>query len=668
MSELLDGYWYKVKLELPAGDYYLATRNVQDATGNWAAGISNVSAIPSAIDEEKLYQPQEISISINYRMEHFRDMMAHATNSLIDRSTVTVYTMTPAGTVEATRVTKIQSFSSSAQEFILICTDFNAGMDLKYPADFITEKVYPDAADDSIGKAVQAVWGRHVAEFGALRAWRVRTNVFLAGGGELYDIDAAFDSNGTEISADDWTWQYDTTDEVTYIYYNSTDDYITFNAYGRVDGSSAYVSDPVDILEEILTAFADEFSEFTLAKNAASFTTVNTFTSGRSYECSVCLDQPESFRDIIETWAQCFEADWVINDSEELEISVINFDSYSVARAFTDADILDVPGEEAHPEAIINKVQFFYNFETVGRVYQDQPTYTKASSVTDHGEHFKEVRLLFIQDDDTALDVIQRYVSRRFSTPRYLQFTVRPAAWRDGCSVGDIISVTHDNLLASGSSEYQVLRVGAADMEGRVILDCISFEPSTDLVINSWAGTGGSISPSGFTDITKNGNANYVATPDTDYIFDAFIVDGTSYGSGDAGVTDNGDGSFDYDFTNVTANHTIQATFTLNITGWEVIAKASALGRIYPTSASKQLLYDTGANQTFNLTPKNATFPPDMGGVFLKLEVIKEADYPGVWTEYDSGDPEITSLGNGQYSFTLTNITESWRLFARFTT
>ena len=114
MSELLDGYWYKVKMELPAGDYYLATRNVQDATGNWAAGIGNVSEIPSAIDEEKLYQPQEISISINYRMEHFRDMMAHATNSLIDRSTVTVYTMTPAGTVEATRVTKIQSFSSSA--------------------------------------------------------------------------------------------------------------------------------------------------------------------------------------------------------------------------------------------------------------------------------------------------------------------------------------------------------------------------------------------------------------------------------------------------------------------------------------------------------------------------------------------------------------------------
>ena len=144
--------------------------------------------------------------------------------------------------------------------------------------------------------------------------------------------------------------------------------------------------------------------------------------------------------------------------------------------------------------------------------------------------------------------------------------------------------------------------------------------------------------------------------------------DGTSYGSGDAGVTDNGDGSFDYAFTNVTENHTIQATFDLDIDGWEVIAKSSALGRISPTSASGKLLYDTGANQTFKLTPKSATFPPDMSGVFSKLEVIKEADYPGTWTEYTSADAEITDLGDGQYSFTLTNITESWRLFARFTT
>lgn len=665
---LVDGYWYKVKLEFPGGDYYLSTKNgIQDASGNWVSAIVSVSELVRAIDEEQQYQPQSVDITVAALRDDMRDMMAHATNSIIDRQTVTIYTMDAGGNVVSTRTTKVKSWSSGEGTMTIHCTDWTAGIDLKYPADFITEQEFPSAHADAIGQAVQQIWGRHAATYGALKAWRVKTGVFLAGAGELYNVDAIYDADNSTPSADDWYAHYDSTTDRTYIYYNSTDAYICFNCYGQVDGSSAYIDDPVDVLEEMLSAWAAEYTEFALTKNAAHFTAANTFTTGRSYECAVCLDQPESFRDVMETWAHDFGADWIINDSEELEITFIDPSSYSVARAFTADDIVELPGEEANPDGIVNKVQFFYNFDYVSRVYQDQPTYSKAASITAHGEKFREHRLLMIQDDDTALDVTQRYVARRHVTPRYVTFIARPAAVRDGVEVGDIITIEHENLLASGALEYQVLRISAADMEGKIAVSCISFDPSTDFIINSWSETGGSISPSGFTDVASGGNQTYVATPDSGYSFSAFVMDGTSYDSADPEVTDNGDGTFDFDFTAVAANHTIYVTWTLDWAGWEVTATANAYGRITPTSATGPLLYDTGDNQTFTLTPKNATYPPNFGASLLDLKVKLASS--STWTTYEPGvDAELVDIGDGRYTFQLTNISADWDVFARFTT
>ena len=69
--------------------------------------------------------------------------------------------------------------------------------------------------------------------------------------------------------------------------------------------------------------------------------------------------------------------------------------------------------------------------------------------------------------------------------------------------------------------------------------------------ITAAAGNGGSISPSGTVTVNYSGSQSFTITPDANYTIGNVVLDGVSAGS----VTT-------YTFTNVTANHTISASFT----------------------------------------------------------------------------------------------------------
>ena len=69
--------------------------------------------------------------------------------------------------------------------------------------------------------------------------------------------------------------------------------------------------------------------------------------------------------------------------------------------------------------------------------------------------------------------------------------------------------------------------------------------------ITATAGSGGSISPSGTVTVNYGGSQSFTITPDANYTIGNVVVDGVNAGS----VTT-------YNFANVTANHTISASFT----------------------------------------------------------------------------------------------------------
>jgi hypothetical protein len=103
------------------------------------------------------------------------------------------------------------------------------------------------------------------------------------------------------------------------------------------------------------------------------------------------------------------------------------------------------------------------------------------------------------------------------------------------------------------------------------------------------SGSNGSISPNVPTDVNSGGSQIFNFYPATNYLVADVLVDGSSIGHPSS-----------YEFTNVTANHTISVSFAFDP---EIIASAGPHGTIDPTGTTQHLY---GANQLF-------TFYPDTG-------------------------------------------------------
>jgi hypothetical protein len=123
------------------------------------------------------------------------------------------------------------------------------------------------------------------------------------------------------------------------------------------------------------------------------------------------------------------------------------------------------------------------------------------------------------------------------------------------------------------------------------------------------AGANGTVTPSGITSVNCGTNQTYTITPNTCYAIANVIVDGVSQGA----ITT-------YTFTNVTATHTISATFsqlTYNIT-----ATSGANGTVTPAGVT---VVNCGANQTYTITPS---------GGFNVQNVIVDGVSQGAITTY----------------------------------
>lgn len=105
--------------------------------------------------------------------------------------------------------------------------------------------------------------------------------------------------------------------------------------------------------------------------------------------------------------------------------------------------------------------------------------------------------------------------------------------------------------------------------------------------ITASAGPGGSILPSGTVTLAYGTSQTFNITPNTGYHISDVQVDGSSVGAVSS-----------YTFNNVTANHTISASFTIN--NYTITASAGPGGSISPAGA---VLVNYGGSQTFSIIP-----------------------------------------------------------------
>jgi hypothetical protein len=120
--------------------------------------------------------------------------------------------------------------------------------------------------------------------------------------------------------------------------------------------------------------------------------------------------------------------------------------------------------------------------------------------------------------------------------------------------------------------------------------------PVATFKITASAGAGGSISPAGAVEVSYGSSQTFTITPNTGYHVAGVMVDGSSVGA----VTT-------YTFTNVTANHTIAASFAPNI--YTITASAGSNGTISPSGA---VVVNHGASQTFTITPNTGYYVADV--------------------------------------------------------
>jgi hypothetical protein len=130
-----------------------------------------------------------------------------------------------------------------------------------------------------------------------------------------------------------------------------------------------------------------------------------------------------------------------------------------------------------------------------------------------------------------------------------------------------------------------------------------------EYTITATAGANGSIDPSGDVTILEGDDQTFTITPDTNYVVEDVLVDDVSVGA----VTE-------YTFSNVTADHTIEASFEL--VEYTITATAGVGGSIDPAG---DVLVAYGGNQTFTITPETG---------YLVSDVLVDEVSVGDVTEY----------------------------------
>ena len=158
-------------------------------------------------------------------------------------------------------------------------------------------------------------------------------------------------------------------------------------------------------------------------------------------------------------------------------------------------------------------------------------------------------------------------------------FTIIPAA-------GYTISgVTVDGVSAGAVSQYTFSNLSAVHTLSA------NFVPAT-CTITPTAGANGSISPSAAVTVNYGGTQTFTITPNKGYSVSNVTVDGISVGA----VTS-------YTFSNVSANHTIAASFAL--TTFTIVSTAGPNGAISPSGT---VTVAGGATQRFTIAPNTAYY------------------------------------------------------------
>ena len=182
----------------------------------------------------------------------------------------------------------------------------------------------------------------------------------------------------------------------------------------------------------------------------------------------------------------------------------------------------------------------------------------------------------------------------------------------DGISAGAVSSFSFTNIL----SDHTI---------------SATFELLT-FTLTSGAGTGGSISPSGVITLNYGSSRTYSISPNTGYQISGVLVDNVSAGTPSV-----------YSFSNISASHTIAASFSL-ITN-TITASAGTGGTISPQG---NVSVNYGTNQTFNISANTGYYVSDVKVDNVSVGTASSYNFVNVTAGHS------ISAAFAQYTYTIT--------------
>jgi hypothetical protein len=163
------------------------------------------------------------------------------------------------------------------------------------------------------------------------------------------------------------------------------------------------------------------------------------------------------------------------------------------------------------------------------------------------------------------------------------------------------------SVLVDGASVGAVTTYTFSNVTGNHTISATFSANTVNYTITASANAGGTISPAGATSVSYGSDRAFTITPSAGYRVVSVLVDGASVGA----VTT-------YNFSHITANHTIAVTFAPNTSTstYTITASANAGGTISPSGT---VSVSSGTSRTFRITPNSGY---RVGNVYVDGEWI----------------------------------------------